>query len=771
MESPAYSELGDRHDYVRPPPAYVRRHDGELEVCATATTNNRFQSARDSMYARMRLSDVDAASAAGLIVLRRHCRNILMSPRFDAIIGVVILGNALSVGVEQTIRLKGKDTSQMELIESVFLCIYIVELAMRFFAFRLQCLMDHWVVLDIILVAVGVISAWLLEPIFKNTEDFKEQLGPLMVLRSLRLLRLARTLRLLVKFREMWILVRGLLSSGSMMFYTLLLLTTILYIFSCISIEIITNHPMVISETPDEEFKAVVDQYFPDLVTTMLSLSQFITLDNVVYLYTPLVMKDPALVPFFLSMLVVLSIVLMNLVTAVIVNSALEQAMQDKDLLKNAADSKKKKLVKKMREVFFRLDEDNSGEVSRAEIQSISDADREILTELMGSADPVEIFDALDVDGSGDLGIEEFIDGLWQVSISNAPIEVKRMERQVEVMRKQLWSIGQLQASLADAVADIQDSVCGMKHAGAEVVEAQQVMVKLVESDGRDLLVEDKDAGFEKIQNGCTGMSVDTVDTEVKSMAERLFKETEAVSARLRSLLAGSDGAATRARSRTLSCDVDNLGVAAEGTALNAAGISKGSEDSALPLWAKSISRELELLRRHTISEPKANLGGTPNDTGKAAAQRDVVDGSIAGWMRPDDVGSERIVPLCPERIVTQFDARSRSKQSVDKPVITASCDVRSRSKQSRVSSSSPRSPRSPGTAVSWDAIRSRGVKYVDDELPSRTLRRAKTRTMELALRKEKKEKKEDETKEKKEGDSKVTTSRVSSRTQASKDS
>lgn len=94
---------------------------------------------------------------------------------------------------------------------------------------------------------------------------------------------------------------------------------------------------------------------------------------------------------------------------------------------------------------------------------------REVLRELTGFDDPLELFDALDTDEKGEIGhvrmieqtwcvwsgqsilhvdlffrcritvlegsvlravggIEEFCDGLWEVAVSDSPLEIKRMQ-------------------------------------------------------------------------------------------------------------------------------------------------------------------------------------------------------------------------------------------------------------------------------------------------------------------------------------------------------
>merc|ERR1719333_892923 len=92
---------------------------------------------------------------------------------------------------------------------------------------------------------MGAISSWIVEPILMSLTDggnVSNELAPLMVLRVMRLLRLARSVRLLVQFKTLWMLVRGLLTSATTMFYTFMLMILILYVFACLGVEIITKN-------------------------------------------------------------------------------------------------------------------------------------------------------------------------------------------------------------------------------------------------------------------------------------------------------------------------------------------------------------------------------------------------------------------------------------------------------------------------------------------------------------------------------------------------
>merc|ERR1719422_2371611 len=112
----------------------------------------------------------------------------------------------------------------------------------------------------------------------------------------------------------------------------------------------------------------------------MLTLFQFVCLDSVGAIYRPLVLKQSHLVFYFVGIIMVVPIVLMNLVTAVIVNGAIEQAGQDKEA--RAVHQEQKQMIRELARIFVSLDEDDSGKVSLAEIQKISLTDKNSLAHM-----------------------------------------------------------------------------------------------------------------------------------------------------------------------------------------------------------------------------------------------------------------------------------------------------------------------------------------------------------------------------------------------------
>lgn len=137
-----------------------------------------------------------------------------------------------------------------------------------------------------------------------------------------------------------------------------------------------------------------------------------------------------------MSLILIVSVVLINLVTAVIVNRALEYARQDKEARKIQQENYRKRLVGDLKEAITRLDTDEDGTVSIEELLSAPCEERGLLQECMRLDDLLQVFCVLDTDGDGKLDIEELCDGILYAVISDSPIELKRMEKHIKFKQR-----------------------------------------------------------------------------------------------------------------------------------------------------------------------------------------------------------------------------------------------------------------------------------------------------------------------------------------------
>mmetsp|Transcript_18784 Transcript_18784/g.41954 ORF Transcript_18784/g.41954 Transcript_18784/m.41954 type:complete len:657 (+) Transcript_18784:76-2046(+) len=390
------------------------------------------------------------------MTFQQMVRAVVLSSWFDVVASMVIVLNAVCISTEQSLEIHGEedDARLVAISEHLFLVLYLVELAMRFYGLGKPCLSDRWVQLDILLLILGVTDSWIIDPL-TDSSGF----GPLLILRMARLLRLAKTARLLVRIHEFWMLVRGLLNSVSVILWTCVILFTVLYFFGSLGLELIAKHELNIGPHPDEDFKNHVNKYFHSLPAAMLTLVQFLCTDDLASIYRPLVDKDWFLVFYFLALIMIVSVLLVNLITAVILSSTLEQNNSEQDAIKATLKEEWTRRLGDLRSLFERLDQDKSGLIDRDEIMNLKEEDKEMLCEALEVEEAKQIFDKLDPKKKGIVSLQEFSDKILDMVVGKGPVDLKRMERQIETMSWRLRDLFSKQLDHAPGRMDRLDSM------------------------------------------------------------------------------------------------------------------------------------------------------------------------------------------------------------------------------------------------------------------------------------------------------------------------
>eukprot|EP00746_Dinoflagellata_sp_MGD_P142699 gnl/MRDRNA2_/MRDRNA2_75631_c0_seq1.p1 gnl/MRDRNA2_/MRDRNA2_75631_c0~~gnl/MRDRNA2_/MRDRNA2_75631_c0_seq1.p1 ORF type:complete len:768 (+),score=161.93 gnl/MRDRNA2_/MRDRNA2_75631_c0_seq1:86-2389(+) len=421
----------------------------------------------------------------------RNMKAILLSPKFDAAVGVVIVLNSISIGLEMSYELEGKDTALLEMVEHVFLLVYMGELGMRFFCYGVYCLRNPWVAFDFVLVVTGVITSWIIVPIVGS---LPAGVGPLMILRVMRLFRLARAIRLLVQFKVLWMLVSGLLGSVGTIMYTFCLVSLITYVWACVGIELITKHQL--AKGPDDDpFVAAVNTHFSSVPQTMLTFNRLLFVDSACDIYTPIVKGDKRLLLYFMLYTAVVSVALLNLVTAVIVEGALEQAEQDKEMQLAHEEQKKKLVLQELKELFETLDVDQSGCLSYEEMSNAPQECQDKMVTLFKDAtnydDVLEMaMDMLDMDRDGEVSYTEFTEGISKMIFGKAPQELLSIHKHVSQMHGAFKSAKTMSFANLDDISDGDTNGQDNEDGGDDSMPAHEVAPK---SQGKSVPPEAKE--------------------------------------------------------------------------------------------------------------------------------------------------------------------------------------------------------------------------------------------------------------------------------------
>ena len=276
-----------------------------------------------------------------------------------------------------------------------------------------------------------------------------ESAEQIMVLRLLRLMRLARSLRMIRQIRSIFRLVYGLITCGETIFSTFALLSLVIYVFGVLGAEVIASN----KELQDNPTTGpIITNHFSSLGMTMMMLTQFVTMDSIASVYKPLILQEPLLLLYFLPLGAIVSIALMNLITAVLVEGALESARQDREEERKMESITTKQMLPEIVRIFETLDADGNGEIDIEEMARFdkpgkgggSGVNRRILDR--AAVDSMEeLFTILDVDSSGRVSRMEFEEGLLNIFLREVPVSSLQILKMIRLLRD---SIGELHAEL-----------------------------------------------------------------------------------------------------------------------------------------------------------------------------------------------------------------------------------------------------------------------------------------------------------------------------------
>jgi len=360
--------------------------------------------------------------------------------QLDYIIGVAIAMNCLCIGAEIQLSLWGQTHIVLTLLEHLFLVCYLVEMLLRFHSLGvLTYFQSRWRIFDFVLVVIGILAQWVIAPIVFITDSSMDSsiLEKIVLLRILRLLRLFRVFRLIAMFHDLWRLVNGLMQSFSAILSTFALLLLSVYVFACIGLELITKSEDLQS---DPDLAMIIDKQFGTLFHAMITLARFISFDSTAAIYEPFLWRDPysfhglALLVYLVTISMVVSISLMNLVTAILVDSAINQTREDRELGHRRLEKKVRSLLPQLESFFDDLDTDDDHRIVTADVLECHIQVPLDIKLVLDEISLVEIFETIDADSRGWLDKSEFTEGFLNICLSESPPMMTRVMHHLQLL-------------------------------------------------------------------------------------------------------------------------------------------------------------------------------------------------------------------------------------------------------------------------------------------------------------------------------------------------
>eukprot|EP00747_Dinoflagellata_sp_TGD_P117023 gnl/TRDRNA2_/TRDRNA2_172513_c0_seq2.p1 gnl/TRDRNA2_/TRDRNA2_172513_c0~~gnl/TRDRNA2_/TRDRNA2_172513_c0_seq2.p1 ORF type:complete len:332 (-),score=59.62 gnl/TRDRNA2_/TRDRNA2_172513_c0_seq2:23-919(-) len=155
----------------------------------------------------------------------------------------------------------------------------------------------------------------------------------------------------------------------------------------------------------------------------------------------PLVRAVPALGFLFIAYIAFMTFGVLNVLTGILVDTAMQSAQMDRNELIQAEVEQQQELVDELKNMFTQCDKDGSGELTEKECRRLL-RNRDVMAYLhalgVNPSEAHRIFALLDADDSGTLDSDEFVDGLVRYKGQASAIDVGYMMfESKEMMKKQ----------------------------------------------------------------------------------------------------------------------------------------------------------------------------------------------------------------------------------------------------------------------------------------------------------------------------------------------
>jgi len=234
--------------------------------------------------------------------LQFAAQQLVEAPRFGKFILTLIILTAIILGLETSKEISAQWGTTLELINNVFLFVFVIELILRMFAWRMRFFKDAWSLFDLIVVGIALVPAS----------------GPLAILRALRVLRVLRVISAVPSMRRV---VTTLLGALPGLGAIAVLLSLIYYVFAVIATKI---------------FGDAFPDWFGTLGQSFYTLFQVMTLESwSMGISRPVMEEFPYAWIFFIPFILIATFTMLNLFIAIIVN-----AMQSFNDAEHAAEKR-----------------------------------------------------------------------------------------------------------------------------------------------------------------------------------------------------------------------------------------------------------------------------------------------------------------------------------------------------------------------------------------------------------------------------------------------
>jgi Ca2+-binding EF-hand superfamily protein len=374
--------------------------------------------------------------------LRLITQKVVFSKITTTLVGMLIVANlgtmCLEVNDLASSDIKGtKPNPLFGHLDLGFQLVYTLEIIFRLYVQRMECFRCPWQVADVTIVMLSWIDF-----VFNV---FGLHFPGAQFVKLIRIGRLSRVMRIMVRFPELYNMLKGFGSAMMAMFWGFVMISLLIFVLAILSVEVLHDKQDEIDYGEDtwcsEAFSSVFKVF-------LMFFQNLVAGDSWGRCVMPVIMWWPPMFIVF-SIALVVQIGFTNLILSNIVESASISRQEDLMIIANQKKKEEAECLNRLYDLIASIDTDRSGCISIHEFLRGYDSSAEmrfVMSMLsIDRSDIAQLFRLMDGDLSGTVTYEEFINCIRKA-------ETQDMRVQMMVLKLQVSDIGR---SMKEEIKDL----------------------------------------------------------------------------------------------------------------------------------------------------------------------------------------------------------------------------------------------------------------------------------------------------------------------------
>jgi hypothetical protein len=287
-----------------------------------------------------------------------------------------------------------------------------------------------------------------------------DNISAVRVMRIFRIVRVVRVIRVLKFFRELRLMILSILKSLKSLLWVVVVLLLTFYLFAVLFTMAVTHH-MEQQDLWSDERTWILASHFGTLGDAILSLfmamsggqdwGEYFEMVSVLHVQYRLL---------FLLFICFALFAVVNIVTGVFVETAMESSTTDREFIVQEELRAKEQFLESMLLVFYEMDDDESNAIGLEEFKAKLDDERVIAylnAMKLDASDADKLFKLMDTNDSGDLDWSQFVAGCLSLQGESKTIDMKIMQLEVDKMRE---DVGRLMSLVMDVRSTLEQTKC-----------------------------------------------------------------------------------------------------------------------------------------------------------------------------------------------------------------------------------------------------------------------------------------------------------------------